>query len=163
SATPTATIDATLQTSAPTNGTRESPPSSAKPAASASGRRAGATLLTSFCPTSRKIATMPKILATTAIAADPSAIGIATALGSRGRGGPRRQEQRQHAERAGEERSREVLLRRHRGPRERRREEIEERERDREPRRERHEAQAREDRPRRSRGRAGTRLLPGRA
>ena len=40
-ATPTATIEATLQTSAPTKGRSETPPSTANPAASAAGRRDG--------------------------------------------------------------------------------------------------------------------------
>ena len=69
-ATPTATIDATLQTSAPTNGSSDTPPSTTNPAASAAGRRAGATLFRSFWPRSRKSAAIPKIFATTATRAE---------------------------------------------------------------------------------------------
>ena len=158
-ATPTATIDATLQTSAPTNGRSETPPSTAKPAASAAGRRAGATLLTSFWPTSRKSAAMPKTFA------DDRHGG----RGERDRDSERRRQQRQR--RAGREKERQHAERtrprsepdqsslgEHRRAGERRREEPEQRERHGEPR-----ARARADGDPDRTERAEGALLPGRA
>src|SRR6476620_12103722 len=77
-ATPTATFDAVDHTSAPTSGSSETAASTASPAASAAGRRAGATLRSSFWPRRRKSAAIPNTFATTATA--PKKIASGTAI-----------------------------------------------------------------------------------
>ena len=110
---PTATIEAALHTTRPDEGKeRDCRRAPRIPPASAAGRRAGATLSRSFCPSSRKSAPIPKTFAATATAPRTSAIGIASAGGRSASAAPAAREERQHAERAGEQRAGPVDLRR---------------------------------------------------